>query len=349
MIHSIACIIQHVLRFFRRCLIAAVRTIAWSFLALAWLWSCIAVWLFRPLPNAIAISLALLWVLATVGLFVKLPRRRAIAKVMAGILLIWVVWSLQPARNDRIWVFAQARLPQVTIDGDRVIIGNVRSASYRSEDDYDVVWSRREYNLRQLESVDFVMVPFSASAAMAHVFVTFGFTDGEHLAISIEVRKAEGEQYSPLYGMFHRYELMYVIGDESDLIGLRANIRRRPVYLYPVKADKNKVQQLFVSMLARADRLRSSPEFYNTITNSCSLNLLWHVNQARQKPVEWTWRVLLPGFSDQLAFDLGLIDFDGSPDEARVRFCIKGRTVPWTTGKTWSRQIRLSKELPAAK
>jgi hypothetical protein len=184
------------------------------------------------------------------------------------------------------------------------------------------------------------MSPFSSSGALAHVFVTFAFRDGEHLAISVEIRKAQGETYSPLYGMFHRYELMYVIGDESDLIGLRANIRQHPVYLYPVKATRAQVRQLFVSMLARAERLRTTPEFYHTLANACGSNLLWHVNEVRQAPIRWDWRVLLPGFSDELAFDLGLIDFDGPLTEARERFSIEGRTLPWTTGKAWSQQIR---------
>lgn len=332
------------LRIIRLCLGLGLRALAWLLLAIAWLWSCFAIWLFRPLPNKVTISLTLLWAFLTIALFIKLTRRKATAAVIAGALSIWIIWSLQPPRNDRAWRPDQARLPQINVDGDQIIIKNIRCTSYRSKDDYDVVWERRIYKLSQLESVDFVMVPFSASRALAHVFVTFGFNDGEHLAVSVEIRKVPGEKYSPLYGMFHRYELMYVIGDESDLIGLRANIWQDPVYLYPVRASKDQIRQLFLSMLMRAEHLRTSPEFYNTVTNACSSNLLWHMNQVRQNPVRWNWRVLLPGFSDELAFDLGLIDFDGPLDPARSRFCISNQSLPWTTGKTWSQQIRVSNE-----
>jgi hypothetical protein len=335
---------QHRLRLVRRLVVAGLRAFAWLLLALVWLWSCFAVGLFRPLPMAVTLTLTLLWACLTIRLVMRLPPRRAFGCVTAGVLLIWVVWSLPPARNDRAWRPDQARLPQITIDGDRIIVKNVRCASYRSADDYDVVWDRRTFDLRRLASVDFVVAPFSESSVLAHVFVTFGFSDGEHLAVSVEARRVRGEKYSPLYGMFHRYELMYVVGDESDLIGLRANTRELPVYLYPVKASKGEVRQLFLSMLMRAERLRTAPEFYNTVTNGCSSNLLWHMNLVRKRPVAYDWRVLLPGFSDELAFDLGLIDSDGPLEEARARFCIKGRTVPWTTGKTWSRQIRVLNE-----
>ncbi len=346
---SVSSVIQALLRLVRRGAVAGLRALSWLSLVLAWLWSCLAIGLFRPLPSAVAILLASLWACLTIGLFVKLPRRKAAGCTIAGILLIWAAWSLQPARNDRAWEPNQARLPQVRIDGDQIVIDNVRCTAYRSEQDCDVLWEQRTLDFTRLESVDFVMVPFSASGALAHVFVTFGFNDGEHLAVSVEVRKAQGEKYSPLYGMFHRYELMYVIGDESDLIGLRANIRRNPVYLYPVKARKDQVRRLLLSMLMRAQRLRTSPEFYNTVTNSCSSNLLWHVNQVRHRPIGWKWSILLPGFSDELAYELGLIDFDGPLDQARAWFRIDNRSMPWTTGKAWSQQIRACSEPSTAK
>ncbi|MHB1035096.1 MAG: Lnb N-terminal periplasmic domain-containing protein [Pirellulales bacterium] len=346
---SFSSVMQYLLRLGRRGVVAGLRGLAWLLLAMAWVWSCLAIWLFRPWPPDVTVPLTLLWVLLTVGLFVKLPRAKAARCLAASIVWIWAAWSLQSARNDRTWGADQARLPRVTIADERIVIDNVRCASYRSENDYDVRWERRAFDLDQLESVDFVMVPFPTTRALAHVFVTFGFRDGEHLCVSIEVRKTQGEKYSPLYGMFRRYELIYVLGDESDLIGLRANARRLDVYLYPVKARQEQVRALFLSMLARAERLRTAPEFYNTATNSCSSNLLWHVNQVRQEPVWWSWRVLLPGFSDELALELGLIDFEGSLDEARTRFSIQGRTVPWTTGKTWSRQIRTPREPSAAR
>jgi hypothetical protein len=188
--------------------------------------------------------------------------------------------------------------------------------------------------------VDFVLVPFPNSKAKAHVLVSFGFRDGVHLAISPEARREQGEDYGPLRGMFRHFPLMYVIGEESDVIGMRANVRHLPVYLYPIKARRDQVLSLFCSMLDRAAKLRESPEHYHTFTNACSTNLLWHLNHVRQSPVSWNWRVLWSGYSDQMAGELGLIDFEGSLAEARCRFCLDGKTLPWTTGPAWSRQIR---------
>jgi hypothetical protein len=330
-----------------RWIAAAGRACVWFVLACVWLWSCVALWLFRPLAEGWAHAAALLWIGVTVAAFARWPACQARLLVIGGILLIVPIWAMQRPARDRPWIPAQSRLPEITWDGERVVIENVRCATYRSEDDYDVVWNRRRYDLEQLESVDFVMVPFARSEAMAHVFVSFGFRDGEHLAISPEARREQGAAYSPLRGMFRHFPLMYVIGEESDLIGMRANIRQRPVYLYPVKASPDQVRRLFRSMLERAAELRGSPEFYQTFTNACSTNLLWHLNQVRESPVAWDWRVLLSGFSDEKAFELGLIDHQGSLEEARRPFCIQGSTRPWTSGPAWSRQIRAGRGVRA--
>ncbi len=304
------------------------------------MWTFLALWLFRPLPDFWAHAAALLWAGATLAAFLRLPAREAARWVAVGGLAILLIWNRQQPSHNRPWIAAQARLPEIVREGDRVVIGNVRSAVYRSEDDYDVGWTRRTYDLTQLESVDFVMVPFPNSHAMAHVFVSFGFRDGAHLAISPEARREEGVAYSPLRGMFRHFPLMYVIGEETDLIGLRANIQRQSVYVYPLKTNPDQARRLLCSMLDRARTLRESPEFYHTVTNACGTNLLRHLNQVRAAPVRWGWRVLLPGFSDQMALELGLIDFEGSIDDARRRFGIEGRTRPWTRGPEWSRQIR---------
>lgn len=331
----------------RRWGIGAGWVCAWCALAAGWLWTFLALWLFKPFPPSLACTAALLWAGATLAAFLRLPKREAARWVAVGGLAILWIWMRQQPSHDRPWIAAQARLPEIVREGDRVVIGNVRSAVYRSETDYDVVWNRRTYDLSQLESVDFVMVPFPNSNAMAHVFVSFGFRDGAHLAISPEARREEGVAYSPLCGMFHHFPLMYVIGEESDLIGLRANIQRQSVYVYPAKARPDQARELLCSMLDRASALRESPEFYHTVTNACGTNLLRHLNQVRAAPVRWGWRVLLPGFSDQMAMELGLIDFEGPVREARCRYCIDGRTEPWTSGPEWSRQIRTPGGLPA--
>ena len=87
---------------------------------------------------------------------------------------------------------------------------------------------------------------------IAHVFVSFAFAGGDHLAVSIETRTEKGEGYSTVKGFFRQYELYYVVADERDVIGLRTNYRRDPpedVYIYRVKSTPEGRQRFFLEYI----------------------------------------------------------------------------------------------------
>jgi hypothetical protein len=241
------------------------------------------------------------------------PRRRFARRTTAflgvGVLAGGVLFAttVRPS-NDRDWSPDQARLATATFAGDTVHVRNVRNTRYRSTTDYDVQWEDRTYDLGRLESVWFMVEPFSGWRGPAHTLLSFGFGDGEFVAISVEVRKERDESFSPVRGLLRRYELQYVVGDEHDLIGLRANHRRDPVYLYPVRTTPERMRALFVSMLDRANALARRPEFYNTLTSTCTTNIVRHINVIAPGRVPLGFRVLLPAYADDLAYDLGLLD-----------------------------------------
>jgi hypothetical protein len=149
--------------------------------------------------------------------------------------------------------------------------------------------------------------------AIAHTLLSFGF-GGEYVAVSVEIRKERGESYSPWKGLLRQYELMYVVADERDVIGLRTNHRRDTVYLYPVRAPVEAMRRAFVEMLQRANQLAEAPEFYNTLTSTCTTNLVRHVNTIAPARIPPSYKVILPAYSDSLAYDLGLIP-NGQPLE----------------------------------
>lgn len=250
-------------------------------------------------------------------------RRRTLLRLLLRILgaavfgyLILIV-AIRPS-NGRDWAVDQQRLATGLIDGDRVHIRNLRNTLYRSTQDFDVRWEERSYDLRRLQSVWFVVEPFADWRGPAHTFLSFGFEGGDYVAISVEIRKEKGETFSPLRGLLRQYELAYVIGDERDLVGLRANHRRDDVFLYPVRATPQAMRALFVSMLERANQVAASPEFYNTLTNTCTSNIVEHINVIAPGRVPFSYKTLLPAYSDDLAFDLGLIDTQLPRDRYRA-------------------------------
>lgn len=246
--------------------------------------------------------------------------------------------------NDRDWSVDQSVLPYAEIQGQRVVIHNVRNFSYQSSDRFTPAHDDRTYDLGSLDSVWFVVEPFGDWQGPAHTFLSFGFEGKEFIAISVEIRKEKGESFSAIGGLFRRYEVMYVIGDERDLIGLRANLRKDQVYLYQVHTTQEQMRNLFLSMLARANDLRIHPEFYNTLTNTCTTNIVRHVNAIVEKKIPLRLGIILPGYSDRLAYGLGLIDTSVPFDDLRERSRINDLAREFADASDFSRRIR---EMPS--
>lgn len=236
-----------------------------------------------------------------------MPVKRTLLVLAALIVLGLALLAMRRPSNDRDWTVDQAVLPYATMNAPLVTVHNIRNFRYASTSQYTPAYYDRTFDLRKLDSVWFFVEPFGRAGA-AHTFVSFGFGPRDFLAISIEIRKEKGESFSVLRGLLREYEIMYVIGDERDLVKLRTNYRLDPVYLYPIRTTPERRAAMFVSMLMRANTLRQKPEFYNTATNTCTTNLVEHVNMIVPGRIPFSPAVLLPANSDRLAYDLGLID-----------------------------------------
>ncbi len=318
----------------------AAAVLAWTLLIIASLWCFLAIWHFEPLAAWIRAPAALVWAISVPLAFVFLPRARAWRAAAVGVLVVVLAWSSRTPSNEQNWIRGQRHVPSAEFDGRTVRIRNFRHAVYRTEDHYEVRWHEKDYDLDAIRTVDFVVVPFASWRGPAHTFLTFGFEGGEQVAISVEARKEQGEAYSPLRGLFRQYEIVYVVGDERDLIGLRLNVRKNPVYLFPIRATKQQAQAMFVSMLHRANRLAGRPEFYNTATNNCCTNIARHLEEVTGRRLPFDLRVHVPGYSDRLALEMGLIDFDGSLVEARDRFLVRQVPPLVLDARAWSKSVR---------
>lgn len=252
--------------------------------------------------------------------------------------LLFVRLTRSPS-NERQWHAAQRVLPRVTVSGDTVRIRNVRDFTYWSESSFEERYVDRTFDLQKLDSVSYGVSRFGGVPGLAHAFLTFGFGD-DYVSVSVEARKESAETYSPVRGLFREYELMYVIGTERDIIGLRTEIWLEDVSLYPVKAGREAMRRTFLDILTRAERLAVSPEFYNTLTNSCSSNIVRHVNAISPGHVRAGLRTVLPGYSDRLAFERGLIDSDLSLAAARERFRVRRIGGRGPIGDDYSTAIR---------
>ena len=253
--------------------------------------------------------------------------------------LCFVLYVLQTPSNNRTWTTDQEVLPYAEFQGTDVTVFNIRNFSYTTVDMYTPHYYTKTFNLNDLQSVDFVVEPFGSMAG-AHTFLTFGFTNGDHVAISIEIRKEVGEKFSPLSGIFRQYELMYVVADEQDVIKLRSNYRKDQVYLYPLQLTKEQVQVLFVDMLKRTNALRDVPEFYNTITNNCTTNVAQHINAVLPHTFTWDVRLLFSEYAGELFYEQGLMGTTTSFTQLQNLHHINAKAEAYANSVDFSDQIR---------
>ncbi|HFC05656.1 MAG TPA: DUF4105 domain-containing protein, partial [Rhizobiales bacterium] len=128
---------------------------------------------------------------------------------------------------------------------------------------------------------------------------------------------------------------------ERDIIGVRTNIIKYDVRLYPVHADIKIIRAVFCDILRRADKLGEKPEFYNTIWNNCATNIVRHVRRFSDKPIPaWSPRYLFPDFFDRVAYRLSILDTDLGYREARKFHNITARAQTAGEGDDFSKIIR---------
>jgi len=238
---------------------------------------------------------------------------RPVAKWTAVVLLLgsglfaMAVFTRVPS-HERDWVPAQAQLPQVEIAGDRVFLENVRDFSYSAADDVaEARYLDGDFQAREIESLWYGISHFSGYG-IAHTFLSFGFQDGRYLAVSIEARLESDETYHPLLGLIRQYELIYVIGTERDIVGLRSHWRDERVLLYELLVTPDEARDLFLSLMRDARQIDADPRFYNTLTDNCTTLLAEHAEALSGLRGGFDLRAIFPGRSDELLYELGLLD-----------------------------------------
>ena len=274
---------------------------------------------------------------------IAMPFRRGVVvwSLIAAALVIWYVRD-RPL-NDRDWAPEYAVAATASRTGKEVSFQHIRDFAYRSETDFTPAYYDASFSLDDLDSLDLISSYWSGDA-IAHVFLSFGFKDGRHLAFSIETRRQNRFTYSTLAGFFHHYELFYVVADERDLIGVRTDIRRERVYLYRLHTTPSVRETLFLSYVDKVAQLAQHPEWYNTLTDNCTTGILARAN-ARSGAARYNWRILLSGYAAQYAYMQGLLNRALPFAELRQQSLLV-RPPSATIDANFSQEIR--KSLPLA-
>jgi hypothetical protein len=271
------------------------------------------------------------------------PRCR---KALGLVFLVVVVWHLLiPASQDRPWRREVAVLPRAVVDGDQVRLVNYRNFVYRSALDFDALYEEREIDVSRIDSLD-LFISYWKIGPVAHTFVSFNFDDGSPpVCISIEVRPEIGESFDPFSSMFKQFEIIYIVGDERDLVGVRTEHRDEDVFLYRMNADSEAVRSLFRIYINRINQLADRPEWYHLLVDNCTINVIRYARKVGGPHRRFDVNHLLNGFIDSYLYYLGLLDTQFPFDELRQRSHINDAARVAATDETvdFSTWIRMNR------
>jgi len=268
-------------------------------------------------------------------------RSRRMVLAFAGLFLCVLFWwvSIRPS-HDRPWRPEVALMPRAVIDGDRVRLTGVRNFEYHSRDDFTPRYEEREVSLSHVTAVVF-FVSYFMPGPVAHTFLSFDFDNAPPLCISIETRPELGEGFSPIASLFKQFELIYVVGDERDLVRVRTNYRHEDVYLYSIRTSPENARRLLLIYLDRVNELANRPEFYHLLSNSCTINIVRYA-RAAGKAGRFDARYLLNGLVDRYLYSIGAVDTTLPFEELRRRSRINDAAEAADSAPDFSQRIRAS-------
>jgi hypothetical protein len=274
-------------------------------IAFVWAWLTFAL-----AAHAAFLRSAIVGLLGAALLALVWRQRRERAKPLHALLLAAFAAALAALtirpRQDRAWAFDLAAVPWVDVQGEIVTLHNYRNFDWRSATEATPRWETRTLPLSALRHVDFIMT-YWGSPHICHTMVSFDFGPHGHVCVSIEARREAGEEYSPIAGAFRRYELIYVFGDERDLLGVRTHFRPgNEVYLYRLTASPEAARIQFLDYVQSANQLRTRPEWYHSIVTNCTTLIRQHARPLHVS-LPWSWRILANGHADEYLHRLGYI------------------------------------------
>ena len=306
------------------------------------LWSIPAVYFLKIFSQhsfnlALAITYAVLLLLLQ-----NIPTHKKIYRTFTLLLfaVVFLRWNQMTPAQDKNWADAVSRLPRATIEHNKIHIHDIRDFIYQSETDYKIQYIDKTYDLTQLNQLDYVLAYWDGNKEIAHSIFSFGFENGDRLAISTEVRNQKGEEYGGFTGLYNQFELIYVLATERDALQLRTNFRGEDVYSYPTNASKQEIRYLFNVVIDRVNTLYNTPKFYNTVTQNCFTSLMTDFRKAGGKHHPFDYRLYANGFSDEMFYQNGVIKSALPFLETKQRFNINQYIQPDIYNANYSQQIR---------
>jgi hypothetical protein len=241
--------------------------------------------------------------------------------------------------HDRTWEAGHEALPHITFNDSEITIDNYRNFTWTGALEATPSYEKRKISLNDISGVDVLISHFSDFEGMAHIFLSFTVASSTPVVVSLETRREVGENFSPFLGILRQFEIIYVVGDERDLVGVRTEYRDERVYLYPTKATPLQAQRLFTLLSTEINKVYESPQMYNTLTRNCTNEITRQVEKMSETDFPLTWKTILPGYFDEVLYEMEIINSTLSFEETKAAHLIDN-TAAKPDSSTYSIDIR---------
>ena len=216
---------------------------------------------------------------------------------------------------------------------------NVRNFDWRTDTDYTQRWETRRYDLERLCSLDMIM-SYWTIPAIAHMLISFGFDDGEHVVFSVEIRREKHEKYSEDRRLLQGVRTQRHRGRRTRRDpGSNQCARRGRLFVPHPACRRPRSARLFLGYIAEANALLITPRFYNTITVNCT-TLVYHMMQRIVGYLPLNYRLLFSGYLPEYVYRVGGLDRRFSLQELRSRGRITERAISADRSESFSADIR---------
>lgn len=302
-------------------------------------WSAIALWLHLAGPARPAALGAL--ALAAIGALAARWRKRRFGWVVLTLAALAVGgWyqGITPS-EARDWAREVSRGVTARVEGETVTLSNIRDFDWQSRSEATPRWITRSYDLSQLESVDMVTSVWD-NPDIAHLLVSFGFSDGAHVVYSVEIRREAGEAFREIGGFFRQFELVLIAATERDILRLRTDHRGEEVRMYPVLLTPAQRRAMFLSYVELAQELEREPRFYNTLAANCT-TVVYRLARGLKPDLPVNEKLVLSGRLPEYLHALQVLGGDGDLPERRAAALLPVHAEAAHPGRTYSQAIRL--------
>ena len=239
------------------------------------------------------------------------PLRRFGVAVLLSLAGLTVFGATRPARHDRDWVAHLSRTPEIALDEDGFSVSPIRDWSYEdgvaSEN-----WRENpeRFAFGALRRVWFVVEPHPGLGAMAHTLVLFEFPDQQLIGLTIEARRETDEGYSPFWGNWGRYELLYVWASAKDLLTRRAVLLDHEIQIYRLDLTPAQADAFLRRVVDRTRQIADKPRLYNTLFSNCTNEL------AKAAALDWGPAFIVTGGAARELHRMGVVAPSAAPFEA---------------------------------